>query len=204
MHRANEVRPVLDQLIEIGAETGCAIVLVSHLNKDSNMAAIDRILGSSDIRNAARSIVFIGGNPENTEQRVLAHAKNSLGRPGRSIAYHIDDKAHGVVIDGFTDFDEDDITKARPKGARDKPARALEEAKELLLGLLNKSGYADLDDIHLAMSDVRRGTLYNAKNDLGIESMSTGFGFDKRTWWYFGMEKEDVRKMIAENELDSS
>lgn len=197
-HRANEVRPVMDNLVKIAANTGCSIILVSHLNKDSTMAALDRILGSSDLRNAARSIVFIGHNPENEGQRVLAHAKNSLGVLGQSISYHIDDKAHGVVIDGFVDYDEDDITKPRAKATRDKPSMSLDKAKEFLLDILSETGYADLDDIR--MGEMSERTLYNAKKSLGINSITIGFGFDKRSWWYMGMTKEEAKKLIDENE----
>jgi hypothetical protein len=168
------------------------------------MSALDRILGSSDFRNAARSIVFIGSNPDNQQQRVLAHAKNSLGLPGRSIAYHIDDKAHGVVIDGFTDFDEDDITKPRLKGTRDKPSKTLEEAKNLLLGLLSNTGYAAKDDIFMVADGISQSTLYSAKTALDVKSSSIGYGLDKQAWWYIGMTKEEAIKMIAENELDTS
>ena len=199
-HRANEVRPVMDGLVKIAAETGCGIVLVSHLNKDGNMSALDRILGSSDLRNAARSIVFIGNNPETEGQRVLAHAKNSLGVLGKSIAYRIDGKSHGVVIDGFVEHDEDDITKPRSKATRDKPAMSLDKAKDFLLDILSETGYADLDEIR--MSGISNGTLYNAKKELGIGSISTGYGFDKRAWWYVGMTREEAKKLITESELN--
>ena len=198
MHRANEVRPILDKLISVSAETGCAIILVSHVNKDTNKSALDRILGSCDIRNAARSILFIGGDPDNDQQRILAHAKNSLGQTGRSIAYHIDDKAYGVIIDGFAEFDEDDIIKSRQKITREKPSKTLKEAEEMLLGKLDETGYADLDDIrNLGIS---QSTLYAARNKMNIKSINSGFGSNKKSYWYMGMGKEDVKKLIAERE----
>jgi len=35
MHRANEIRPVLDGLGKLAAKYGCVIVLIRHLKKDT-------------------------------------------------------------------------------------------------------------------------------------------------------------------------
>ncbi len=53
MHRANEIRPVLDGLGKLAAKYGCAIVLIRHLKKDTAGGANYRGLGSIDIYAAA-------------------------------------------------------------------------------------------------------------------------------------------------------
>ena len=49
MNRANEVRPVFRKLGMIAEKTGCAIVLIGHLNKSSGTQSTYLGLGSIDI-----------------------------------------------------------------------------------------------------------------------------------------------------------
>ena len=60
MNRANEVRPVFRKLEMIVEKTGCAIVLIGHLNKSSGTQSTYRGFGSIDIMAAVRSLIFIG------------------------------------------------------------------------------------------------------------------------------------------------
>ena len=59
MHRANEIRPVLKRISAIAEKTGCAIVVVGHLNKNGSKSQY-RGLGSIDIQAASRSILTVG------------------------------------------------------------------------------------------------------------------------------------------------
>lgn len=59
MHRANEIRPVLKKLSMVAEKTGCAVVIVGHLNKGMNKSQY-RGLGSIDIQAAARSVLTVG------------------------------------------------------------------------------------------------------------------------------------------------
>lgn len=58
MNRANEVRPVFRKLADIAQSTGCAIVMIGHLNKASGTQSTYRGLGSIDIAAVVRSILF--------------------------------------------------------------------------------------------------------------------------------------------------
>ena len=60
MNRANEVRPEFRKLGMIAEQTGCAIVLIGHLNKSSVTQSTYRGLGSIDIMAEVRSLIFIG------------------------------------------------------------------------------------------------------------------------------------------------
>ena len=66
MNQAADVRPMMDHLANFAARYHCAVMLVSHISKPnlSGGSASDRILGSSDFRNAARSIIFVGCDPD--------------------------------------------------------------------------------------------------------------------------------------------
>ena len=52
MNRANEIRTVLKSVASVAERTGCAIVLIGHLNKASGSSSAYRGLGSIDFRAA--------------------------------------------------------------------------------------------------------------------------------------------------------
>lgn len=58
MNRANEVRPIFRSLGDIAQATGCAIVLIGHLNKAAGTQSTYRGLGSIDITAAVRSLLL--------------------------------------------------------------------------------------------------------------------------------------------------
>ena len=71
MNRANEVRPIFRRLGEIAQETGCAIILIGHLNKAAGSQSTYRGLGSIDITAVVRSLLFIGKVKNDPTTRVL-------------------------------------------------------------------------------------------------------------------------------------
>ena len=201
MHKANEVRPILDSLADLAKEYQCTIVIVSHMSKMTTASALDRILGTSDLRNAARSIIIVGNDPNDQNRRVFTHAKNSLGELGQSVAYHIDTSAGGVVIDGFCDLEPDDVVKAKQDGSRNKPSVCRDEAINLLQEMLGEPGYCRLEDIQAAaaMQGISERTLQRAKKELFLKSLSVGYSNNKTTWWlYPGVDKETVKKECGE------
>lgn len=102
MNKANETRPIMAGLAAMARRNRCAVVLISHLNKaGAGGAGVLRSLGSTDIPGAARSILHIGRNVRDQEQRLMVHVKSSAARQGQSIAYHIVDHG-GVSLDGYS------------------------------------------------------------------------------------------------------
>ena len=92
MNRANEVRPIFRSLGDIAQATGCAIVLIGHLNKAAGTQSTYRGLGSIDITAAVRSLLFIGKLKDSPTTRVLIHEKSSLAPPGQSLAFSLGDE----------------------------------------------------------------------------------------------------------------
>lgn len=60
LNSANEVRGRFNRLIDAAKETGCAIVIIGHMNKMVGVKAMYRTLGSIDVVAAARSVLVIG------------------------------------------------------------------------------------------------------------------------------------------------
>jgi len=168
------------------------------MSKQMTASALDRLLGTSDFRNAARSILIVGSDPFNKDSRVMAHAKNSLGVTGKSIRYHIDSAA-GVIYDGFCELDEDTIVKPRNMfdGTRNKPAIALREAIDGLQEFVGDHRAVRLDDVQAWAQErgISRGTLYNAKKELALQTVRVGYSSDMVTWWLDPeMDREEFKK----------
>ena len=89
MNRANEVRPIFRKLADIAQATGCAIVMIGHLNKASGTQIAYRGLGSIDIAAVVRSILFVGKVKDDPTTRVIVHEKSSLAPLGQALAFSL-------------------------------------------------------------------------------------------------------------------
>lgn len=82
---------MLKQLTIVAEQTGCAIVLIGHLNKAVGANSAYRGLGSMDFRAAARSVLLVGRMKKEPHIRVIVHDKSSLAPEGMSVAFSIED-----------------------------------------------------------------------------------------------------------------
>lgn len=89
MHRANEVRPVFKRLFATAEKTGCAVILIGHMNKDAKGKALYRGLGSIDFSAAVRSILVVGRAKDDKTMRIIAHSKSNLAPEGQSVAFEL-------------------------------------------------------------------------------------------------------------------
>lgn len=101
INRANEIRTVLKRVSSIAERTGCAIVLIGHLNKASGTGSAYRGLGSIDFRAAARSVLLIGRRKNDPTVRVIVHDKSSLAPEGKSLAFGLGDEEGFRWLDGY-------------------------------------------------------------------------------------------------------
>ena len=132
MNRANEVRPVFRKLGMIAEKTGCAIVLIGHLNKSSGTQSTYRGLGSIDIMAAVRSLIFIGKVRKDPTTRVLIHEKSSLAPPGETMAFKLGDE-EGFRWVGAYEISADELLGGKEgKATETKLERGTKLIKELL------------------------------------------------------------------------
>ncbi len=178
MHRANEIRPVMKHIAEIAEKYRCAIILVGHMNKNSNGKSSYRGLGSIDFQAAARSVLIVGRVKGEPEVRVVCHVKSSLAPEGKSIAFRLD-KEEGFQWIGEYDVSVDDLLAADNRGQK------VREAKEFLKEIL-KSGSMTQKEISEEAENhgIKNKTLWNAKSDLKVESVKIG------NQWFWMLPKE--------------
>ena len=87
MHRANEIRPLMKRVAVLAEKYHCAVILIGHMNKNSNgKSSSYRGLGSIDFQAAARSVLIVGRVKDEPEVIVICHTKSSLAPEGTSIA----------------------------------------------------------------------------------------------------------------------
>ena len=145
MNKANEVRPIFRRLAEVAERTGCAVILIGHLNKAAGGQSAYRGLGSIDFRAAARSVLLIGRVKREPNVRVIIHDKSSLAPEGKPVAFCLDPET------GFEWIGEYDITADELlSGAGGNTATKTEQAERLILDLL-------ADGKELASEDIVKG-----------------------------------------------
>jgi len=187
MHRANEIRPVLDGLGKLATKYGCAFLLIRHLKKDTTGGANYRGLGSIDIYAAARSVLLAGKNPmppstaellsvdkngklaDEKTRCVFAQSKCSLTKSGPTIAYEIDER--GLKLGGPVTVTADDILQVVPK-LTDRP-----DIEEWLMQFL-ADGQKTANEVKQAgkPQGFSERQLGRAADRLGVERKPGGFG----------------------------
>ena len=164
MNKANEIRPMFRRLAEIAERTGCAVILIGHLNKAAGGQSAYRGLGSIDFRAAARSVLLIGRVKREPNVRVIVHDKSSLAPEGKPIAFCLDPET------GFSWIGEYDITADELlSGAGGNTATKTEQAERLILDLLADGKELASEDIVKAAAEagISERTVQNAKRNLG-------------------------------------
>ncbi|MFH1108727.1 MAG: AAA family ATPase [Planctomycetota bacterium] len=96
-----EVRGCLAPLAALAADTGVAVVLVTHFNKPgaaSNATAAHRIIGSIAFNAAARATWIVVRDEEPSQRRLLLPVKWNLCREPTGLAYEIQPYDHDAEI----------------------------------------------------------------------------------------------------------
>ena len=164
MNRANEVRPMFRRLADVAERTGCAVILIGHLNKATGGQSAYRGLGSIDFRAAARSVLLIGRVKREPNVRVIVHDKSSLAPEGKPVAFCLDPET------GFSWIGEYDITADELlSGAGGNNATKTEQAERLILDLLADGKELASEDIVKAAAEagISERTVQNAKRNMG-------------------------------------
>lgn len=165
MNRANEARELTKRLGGIAERTGCAIVLIGHMNKGSGAKAAYRGMGSIDFFAVARSVMLIGRIEGHPDMRAVIQIKNNLAPFGHP-------KAFELTQDGFHWIGNYEITADEVLGGMVPKASKLEIAKQFLM---ERSGanvmILSTEIIELAAQEgISKRTLEADKKELKIKA----------------------------------
>lgn len=168
MHRANEIRPLMKRVAVLAEKYHCAIILIGHMNKNSNGKSSYRGLGSIDFQAAARSVLIVGRLKDEPETRIMCHVKSSLAPEGKSVAFRLD-KETGFQWIGEYDISADDLLSGDARGQKSRIE------KEFLLDILADGGMAQKKiEEEASKQGIKKKTLRNAKQELEIDSVKRG------------------------------
>lgn len=165
MNRANEARDMTKHLGQVAERTGCAIVLIGHMNKNSGGKVAYRGMGSIDFFAVARSVLLVGRVKGQENRRAMVQIKNNLAERGHGKLFVLSD---GVFCwQGNYDITEDELVGGFvPKSSKQ------EEAKEMLLSFSNINREVSASDIREKAQEkgISWRTMELVKKELGIQS----------------------------------
>ena len=187
MNKANEIRPIFRRLADVAERTGCAVILIGHLNKAAGGQSAYRGLGSIDFRAAARSVLLIGRVKREPNVRVIIHDKSSLAPEGKPMAFSLG-AASGFEWIGEYDITADELLS----GAGGNTETKTEQAERLILDLLADGKELASEDIVKAATEagISERTLKNARRNLDtrIEVIRRG-----NQWYYRKNENKSAK-----------
>lgn len=191
MNRANEVRPIFRKLADIAQATGCAIVMIGHLNKASGTQSAYRGLGSIDIAAVVRSILFVGKVKDDPTTRVIVHEKSSLAPPGQALAFSLGDQK-GFRWMGAYDISAEDLlageqgikTELKQEQAVKLIYEVLSDGREVSVAELNKEA------IERGISERTVRMVRNSMKDK-LESERRG-----KDWWIWLKRQDETANSL--------
>ena len=171
MNRANETRDITKRLGTIAEKTGCAVVLIGHMNKGSGAKAAYRGIGSIDFFAIARSVLLVARVPENPNIRALAQIKNNLEKEGSTVAFEIKENIFNWV--GEYDISIEELLSGFSQGNKSL------KAESFLKDLLTEEDSYPASEIFAKGKTlgISKRTLENSKQELGIKSIRVGTGW---------------------------
>lgn len=184
MNRANEARDMTKKLGALAEKTGCAIVLIGHMNKGGGAKAAYRGMGSIDFFAVARSVILVGRIEGQEQMRAVIQIKNNLAAFGHA-------KAFALEGEGFCWIGDYDITADEVLGSIVPKANKLEQAKQLLKDLsADKTMMASSEIMDIASGEgISKRTLESAKKELGIKAKRVN------NIWYWDLKQEDSNEI---------
>lgn len=177
---AGRARKLMQRLGMWASVYDCAIVLIGHLNKKEGTKGLYRSLGSIDVVAAARSVLQVERDSENSDIRIVRQIKNSLAPSDGEIRFSITAE-HGFK---WVECEVAPNPAAEPE-IPDFVSKA-EKAVYLIKKLLS-DGDMRSREIYIRLSDegISRRTAENIKKALGIRS------YRRMRQWYWSIQPED-------------
>ena len=174
MNAANEVRPQFSSLAQVAKETGCAIIVISHLNKAEGLKALYRIIGSVDISGSVRSITMIIRDPAEQDKRYFVQAKSNLAALRSGIAFRISEK--GIDFQEEIEATAEELMKKFQNVSVGRPDDRMQEAADFIRKMLadNKPHPAAECESLLTDAGFKQGTIKKAKKFVDARSVKTG------------------------------
>lgn len=200
-HKETDVRRVLSMLGQMAERTGVAVLMVIHLNKGKDVAALNRATGSIAFPAVSRIVLGVVPDPldEDGKRRLLLPLKCNVARMPAGLGYRIESAPNEVLLPTVDEQDRppilvwddepvlDDMSLALDRGSVQERT-ATEEAVQVLVEIYANTGYEKIlsTEMNRQLRDAGVSTsgsvLTAAKSQLGIKSRQPG-GFGTPWYW---------------------
>lgn len=201
IHRANECRAISAPLAAIAERMGCALVAVRHLGKSRGGGhALNAGIGSIDFAAAARSVLLVGQDPDETTKRAIVQIKNNLAPHGEAVGYTLE--AGQFFWTGASDLTAGRILSV----AGDEEERgSMAEAVDFLRVALSDGGRdAKAIETEAKQAGVNPATLRRAKSKLGVRSHKVGMPGTHYQKWVWELPAPEGVQSTAEGAQENS
>ena len=168
MNRANEAREMTKKLAAMAERTGCAVILVGHMNKGSGAKAAYRGIGSIDFFAIARSVLLVAKVPDDCSVRAVAQIKCNLAAEGSTMAFRLDENGFNWI--GEYDISADELLSGSTGGDKHKAA------EDFLKNILSNGKKVPVSSIFAQAKaiGVSKRTIESVKRELGVKSIKDG------------------------------
>lgn len=184
LHSAGGIRPLMKSLGAVAERTGCAIVIIGHLNKKGGKAQY-RGLGSIDIYAAARSVITVGKIDVDENMRALVHGKSNLAPAGPPLAFGLDPSG-GLTWLGEYEITLEELLSGKSSGQSES---RLGQVMAFIKDELAAGEVPASEMIRRATENsIPRMTLDRAKQTLGVKSVK------RQNQWFWALDgMEDIQ-----------
>jgi len=183
-HNDQSVRRALHPISKLADATGCAIVVVRHLNKGGGKA-IYRGGGSIGIAGAARAVHLVAPDPEDPERRVLAPVKVNVAQKSPAILYRlVNEPDHGcarVQWEGPSTYSADDLVNIEAPEDREERVSAVDFLALALAGGPRRT--REVEDEAEQAYGISVRTLKRARKQLGVVADQVAATKGRNEWW---------------------
>ncbi|MGH6895760.1 MAG: bifunctional DNA primase/polymerase [Geminicoccaceae bacterium] len=180
-----EVRAELRRLHGAVDATLCAMVGIAHLNKKTDLDAVERLLGSVAFFNFVRSVVLLATDKERDDMRRWLHAKFNLSVRGPDLLFstrHVGEDPRDQFV--TTEWEVPSGANVDADSFFDRRTGRRGSARDWLVGYLEEHGRSLATDVISAGEQAghHRGAIQKAQyREPRIEIDKEGF--PAQAWW---------------------
>lgn len=177
---AGRARKLMHRLSLWAATYDCAVVLIGHLNKKENSKGLYRSLGSIDVVAAARSVLQVERDTEDTDIRIVTQIKNSLGPSNGVIRFEIRPQT------GFSWISVDTVLMAEKRAEPPVFETKMDKAAYLIKDALSHGDVSSNAMYEkLAAEGISHRTAEDTRKSMGIRC------YRKMKQWYWSIKPQE-------------
>ena len=177
---AGRARRLMHRLSLWASTYDCAVVLIGHLNKKENSKGLYRSLGSIDVVAAARSVLQVERDPEDTDIRIVTQIKNSLGPADAMIRFEIRPQT------GFSWISVDTVPMSEKKAELPTFETKMDKAAYLIKDLLSQGDMRSTEIYdRLKAEGISQRTAEDTRKNIGIRC------YRKMKQWYWSIRSQE-------------